>query len=187
MFLTDTYFFKNIIALILGTEYFSQFKPAISKIILPCHINVFYIQHTKSKGTVHPRTGCEGPKGEEKYSCTLSLTSLLDGVCGQCHVPASLPPGKRLGTDCTGGRVGPRGCLDGCGSPTSTGIQSLNCPDHSESLYQVHCPSPNHMNSHDDITRFVPRGSLYFIVTRSGTGHSRSTLCLLKNVQKYCH
>ena len=28
------------------------------------------------------------------YSSTLSLTSVLDGVGGQRHAPASLPPGK---------------------------------------------------------------------------------------------
>jgi hypothetical protein len=28
------------------------------------------------------------------YSSTLSLTSALDGVGGQCHAPADLPPGK---------------------------------------------------------------------------------------------
>jgi len=33
---------------------------------------------------VHPRTGHEGRWGQERYSCTLALTSVLDGV-GQCH------------------------------------------------------------------------------------------------------
>ena len=32
------------------------------------------------KGKVHTRTGHEGPEGEQRYSCTLSLTSALDGV-----------------------------------------------------------------------------------------------------------
>jgi len=31
------------------------------------------------KGKVHPRTGHEGPEGEERYSFTLSLTSALGG------------------------------------------------------------------------------------------------------------
>ena len=31
------------------------------------------------------------------------------------HAPAALPPGKRPGTHCIGGRVGPRAGLDGCG------------------------------------------------------------------------
>ena len=47
-----------------------------------------------SRGQVHPRTGHEGPKREYKYSSTLSLTSALDGVGGQRHALATLPPGK---------------------------------------------------------------------------------------------
>jgi hypothetical protein len=34
---------------------------------------------------------------------------------GQRHTPAALPPGKRPGTHCTGGWLGPSACLDGCG------------------------------------------------------------------------
>jgi hypothetical protein len=37
------------------------------------------------------------------------------GVGGQRHAPAALPPGKRPGTHCIGGSVGPRSGLDGCG------------------------------------------------------------------------
>jgi len=33
----------------------------------------------KKKGKVHPRTGHEGPEGEQMYSCTLPSTSALDG------------------------------------------------------------------------------------------------------------
>jgi hypothetical protein len=36
------------------------------------------------------------------------------GVGGQFHTPAALPPGKRPGTHCIGGWVGPMTCLDGC-------------------------------------------------------------------------
>jgi len=32
---------------------------------------------------------------EKRYTSTLSLTSVLDGVGGQLHTPAALPPGKR--------------------------------------------------------------------------------------------
>jgi len=49
------------------------------------------------------------------YSSTLSLTSTLDGVGSQRHAAAALPPGKRPGNHCIGGRVGPRAGLDGCG------------------------------------------------------------------------
>jgi len=46
------------------------------------------------KGKVHPRTGLEGPEREYRFSSTLSLTSMLDGVVGQRHASAALPPGK---------------------------------------------------------------------------------------------
>jgi hypothetical protein len=44
--------------------------------------------------TFRPRTGHEGPEGEQRYSSTLSLTSALEGVGGQRHAPSVLPPGK---------------------------------------------------------------------------------------------
>jgi hypothetical protein len=37
------------------------------------------------------------------------------GVGGQRHAQAALPPGKRPVTHFTGGWVGPRAGLDGCG------------------------------------------------------------------------
>jgi hypothetical protein len=47
------------------------------------------------------------------YNTALSLTWALDGVCGQCHAPATLPrEGPR--TNWVGGSVGPRTDLDGC-------------------------------------------------------------------------
>jgi hypothetical protein len=48
----------------------------------------------EGKGTVRPRTGHEGPEGEQMYTYTLSLTSALHEVGGQRHVPVALPPGK---------------------------------------------------------------------------------------------
>ena len=50
----------------------------------------------KGKGKGHPRTGHEGPEREQTYISTLSLTSALDGVGGQHHGPAALPPKKTL-------------------------------------------------------------------------------------------
>ena len=69
----------------------------------------------KGKGKVHPRTGPRRPRGEQIYSSTLSLTSALDGVGGQRHASAALPPGERPGTHCIGGLMGPRAGLDRCG------------------------------------------------------------------------
>jgi len=68
----------------------------------------------KGKGKVHPIAGHENPDGEYRYSCTLSLTSALDGVVGKRHDPP-LSPRERPGTQFTGGWVGPRAGLDGCG------------------------------------------------------------------------
>jgi len=64
------------------------------------------------------------------YSSTLSLTSALDGVGGQRHVSAALLPGKRPGTQCIEGWVGPRAGLDGCGKsrPHQDSIPGLPSP-----------------------------------------------------------
>jgi len=73
----------------------------------------------------------------DRYSCTLSLTSALDGVGGQRHAPAVLPPEKtryplyrRLG--------GPQGRSGRVGkiSPP-TGIRCQNRPSRSESLHRL--------------------------------------------------
>ena len=72
---------------------------------------------------IHPITGHESPYGESRYSSTLSLTSALDGVGGQRHVPAALQPGKRPGTHCVGDWGSPRAGLVGCGkSPPPPGF-----------------------------------------------------------------
>ena len=52
------------------------------------------MRNNEGNSTVHPRTGHEGTEGEYRYSATLSLTSALEGVGGQRHDPAALPPGN---------------------------------------------------------------------------------------------
>jgi hypothetical protein len=54
-----------------------------------------FVQGTvyKESANFHARTGHESPEAEKMYSSTLSLTSVLDGVGGQSHAPAALPPG----------------------------------------------------------------------------------------------
>jgi hypothetical protein len=59
---------------------------------------------------------------------TLSLTSALDGVGGQRYAPAALPPGKRPGTHCFGGRAGPRAVWTGAENLASTGNPSPDRP-----------------------------------------------------------
>jgi hypothetical protein len=46
------------------------------------------------KGKIHPITGHEGPEGEYRYSCTLSLTSALDGVGWSTPRPGRFTPGN---------------------------------------------------------------------------------------------
>ena len=74
----------------------------------------YSLGRSKGKGKVHPRTGHEGPEREQKYSCTLSLISVLDGVGCQRHAPAALPR-ERPDTHCIGGWMGLRSGLEGCG------------------------------------------------------------------------
>ena len=69
----------------------------------------------KVKGKGLPITGHGGPEREEMSSSTLPSTSALDGVGVQRHAPAALLPRKIPGTHCTGGWVGPRVGLEGCG------------------------------------------------------------------------
>ena len=63
---------------------------------------------------IHPVTGHKGLEVEHRYRYTPSLTSVLDGVGGQRHAPATLPLGKRPGTCCTGDSTGPRISLERC-------------------------------------------------------------------------
>jgi len=64
--------------------------------VFPTLIAYIYSDTLKGKGkdTIHPKTGHEGPEGEQRYSSTLSLNSALDWVSGQRHDPAALTPGK---------------------------------------------------------------------------------------------
>ena len=91
----------------------------------------------KVKGTVHPRTGHDDPDGEQRYSCTLSLTSALDG--GWVVNATPRPPYPREGPDthCIGGWVSLRAGLDGYGkiSPP-TGIRSPHEIDVGENIIQ---------------------------------------------------
>jgi hypothetical protein len=68
----------------------------------------------KDNGKVYLRIGHKVPKGVYRYFSILYLTSALDGVCGQRHASAALPPGKRPRTHCIGGWAGPRVVLDAC-------------------------------------------------------------------------
>jgi len=55
---------------------------------------MFKVTAARYRGKVHSRTGHEVPEGEQWYRCSLFLTSALDGVGGQHHALAALPPGR---------------------------------------------------------------------------------------------
>jgi len=98
------------------------------------------------KVKVHPRTGHGGPEREQRYSSTLSLTSVLDGVGGQRHAPAVLPLGKRPSTHCIGGRVGSRAGLEGCGKSRlhrdSSSTQPVAIPAHLKTPFPLTILTP---------------------------------------------
>ena len=50
--------------------------------------------NVKGKGKVHPRTSHKVPEWMYRHNANVSLTSALDGVGGERHNPAALPPGK---------------------------------------------------------------------------------------------
>ena len=117
----------------------------------------FYIQHItqwdKGKGKGHPVTGHEGPEGEQRYSSTLPSTSALDGVDGQRHAPAALPPGKNRKSlyRSLGGPQSRSGQVRKI-SP-APGFDLRTFQPSSESLYRLSYPGPYPRNtSHKNIT-----------------------------------
>ena len=96
------------------------------------HLSLDTFRYSKRK--FHSRTGHEGPKGEQLYSSTLFLTSVLDGVGGQRHVPAVLPPRVTRWTP------GPVWMGEEILSPTR--IRSPNLPARSEPLHHLRYPGP---------------------------------------------
>ena len=97
---------------------------------------------TQRKDKLHPIRDLEGPDGEYRYSCTLSLNSAPDGS-DQSHAPAALNPGKRPGNHCPGGWVGPRVGVDNYGKSRSlTRIRSPDSSSRSDSLYRLSYRGP---------------------------------------------
>ena len=90
----------------------------------------------RKKGKLHPITCHQGTEKEQRYDCTLSLTSAPDESDA---TPRPLYPRERSGNHRIGGWVGPRAGLDGGGKsrPHPTGIRSPDRPARSESLYRL--------------------------------------------------
>ena len=80
-----------------SSRFFKELADSCSLMLVHKHRNMKQIKvkvKVKVKGKVHPITGHEGTEEDYMYNSTLSLTSVLDGVGGQRHTPAALPPGK---------------------------------------------------------------------------------------------
>ena len=102
---------------------------------------VLYKVKVKDKGKVLPRTGHEGPEGEQICSSTLPSTSALDGGGRSTPRPGRFTPGKDpvpIVNRRLGGPQGRSGRLRKIS--LSTGIRSPDRPTRSESLYRLSYP-----------------------------------------------
>ena len=95
------------------------------------------------KGKVKPRTGHEGPEAEQRYSCTLSLTSALDGGGWSTPRPGRFAPGNNPVpiVQEAGQASGP--VWTGSENLELTGIRSPDRPARSESLNRLRYPVPH--------------------------------------------
>ena len=76
------------------------------------------------------------------YSSTLSLTSALDGVDGQRHAPAALPPGKDTVPIVEEVGWASEPVCTSAENLAPTRIRSPDRPARSESLYRLRYPCP---------------------------------------------
>ena len=117
--------------------------------IIDVHVSAIHVAifrmisfRTRIKFEVHPRTGHEGPDGEQMYSSTLSLTSALDGGEQSTPRPGRFTPGKDPVpiVQVVGWAPGP--VQTGVKNLASTGIRSPDRPARSQSLYRLSYPGP---------------------------------------------
>jgi hypothetical protein len=86
---------------VLVSLYHTCFRPFLQgwirldvRLVSLCVTTCPFVTKTGIKGKVHPRTGHESPEGEQKYSCTLSLTSALDWDVWSTPRPGRFTPVK---------------------------------------------------------------------------------------------
>jgi len=113
----------------------------------PLSQNYDQLQHSfdyevMGKGEVHQRTDRDNPEGESRYSFTLSLTSAIDGVRGQCQALTTLSQGKRPGTHFTACLVIPKTVWTDAKNFIPIGIRFPDRLACSKSLYRLSYPGP---------------------------------------------
>ena len=94
----------------------------------------------KGKGKVHRRTGHEGREAEQKYSCTVSLTSALDGGGWSTPRPGRFNPGKDAVPIVQEAGWASEPVWTGEENLAPTGIRSSDRPARSMSLYRLRYP-----------------------------------------------
>ena len=94
----------------------------------------------KDKSKVHPVTDYEGPEVVYRYISTPSLTSALDGVGGQRHAPAALPPEKDPVSVVQEAGWTPGPVWTGAENLAPKGTRSPDRPARSEPLYRLCYP-----------------------------------------------
>ena len=92
--------------------------------------------------SIHPGRVHEGPKGEYRYSSTLSLTTALDGGRWSTPRPNSVTPGKDPVPIVQEAGWAPGPVWTGAENLAATGIRSPDRPACSESLYRLSYPGP---------------------------------------------
>ena len=98
-----------------------------------------FFYYAKVKGKGHPRTGHEGPEGEQRHSYTLSLTSALDGVGWSTPCPDRFTPGKDPVPTVQEARWSPGPVWTGAENLAPTGIRSPDRPIQSSGSVVLLC------------------------------------------------
>jgi hypothetical protein len=99
------------------------------------------------KGKVNPRKGQEGREVEQRYCSTLSLTLVLNVGGWSMLQTENFTPRERPSTHCIWGWMGPGPVWMGVTNLAPTGIQSIDHPVYSKSLYWLCYPGPHTHNT----------------------------------------
>jgi len=124
-------------------EKFYEFYISVIVVRIFFNLQTEHISRTALvRGTVHQRTGHEGPEGKQRYSSTISLTSELDRGQWSTPHPRCFTFRKEIPYPFWRSLGGVQGQLTGAENLAPTWIQFPDSPADSKSLYWLHYPSP---------------------------------------------